>query len=175
MHWLLDSIAVIFILFWGVKGYKNGLIEELGRLIGLVAAIMISISNSSNLSMKILNLVQTDYWLSIFLSFSIIFVGVIFIGRIFTRLVKIAFLTGGNQLINQSLGFFFGSIKGSFTLIVFIWLIAILPLPKWTIFIDNNSRLAKAGNEARERIVSFFHWEDPIVLSESYIKKFTKP
>ena len=57
MHWLLDSIAVIFILFWGVKGYKNGLIEELGRLIGLVAAIMISISNSSNLSIKILNLV----------------------------------------------------------------------------------------------------------------------
>ena len=175
MLWLLDSLAVIFIIFWGFKGFKNGLIEELGRLIALFAAILISISNSSNFSVKISNMVQIDYWLSMFVSFSILFIGVILIGRIFTKLVKIAFLSGGNQLMNQSLGFFFGSIKGAITLIVFIWLIAILPLPKWTIFIDNNSRLAKAGNEAREMIVSFFHWEDPIALSESYIKTFTKP
>ena len=139
MLWLLDSLAVIFILFWGFKGFKNGLIEELGKLIGLFAAILISISNSLNLSIKILNIVRIDYWLSIFLSFSIIFIGVIFIGRLFTKLAKIAFLSGSNRLINQSLGFLFGSIKGGFTLIVFIWLIAILPLPKWTNFIDDNS------------------------------------
>ena len=175
MLWLLDSLAVIFILFWGFKGFKNGLIEELGKLIGLFAAILISISNSLNLSVKILNIVRIDYWLSIFLSFSIIFIGVIFIGRLFTKLAKIAFLSGRNRLMNQSLGFFFGSIKGGFTLIVFIWLIAILPLPKWTNFIDDNSRLAKVGNEARKMIILFFHWEDPIALSESYIKAFTKP
>jgi len=175
MLWLLDSLAVIFILFWGFKGFRNGLIDELGRLIGLLAAILISISNSLNLSIIISDMLKTDYWLSIFLSFSFIFIGVIFIGRFFTKLVKIAFLSSENQLMNQSLGFFFGSIKGVFTLIVFIWLIAILPLPKWTNFIDNNSRLAKAGNEAREMIVLFFHWEDPIALSESYIKTLTKP
>ena len=154
MLWLLDSLAVIFILFWGFKGFKNGLIEELGKLIGLFAAILISISNSLNLSIKILNIVRIDYWLSIFLSFSIIFIGVIFIGRLFTKLAKIAFLSGSNRLINQSLGFLFGSIKGGFTLIVFIWLIAILPLPKWTNFIDDNSRLAKVGNEARKMIIT---------------------
>jgi uncharacterized membrane protein required for colicin V production len=175
MFWLLDSLAVTFILFWGYKGFKNGLIEELGRLIGLITAILISMSNSLNLSIKISNIIQIDHWLSVFISISIIFMAVIYIGRFFTKLVKIAFLSGGNQLMNRSLGFFFGSIKGVFTLIVFIWVIALLPLPKWTTFIHNNSQLAMEGNKARVMVVSFFHWEDPIELSESYIKKFTKP
>ena len=102
MLWLLDSLAVIFILFWGFKGFRNGLIDELGRLIGLLAAILISISNSLNLSIIISDMLKTDYWLSIFLSFSFIFIGVIFIGRFFTKLVKIAFLSSENQLMNQS-------------------------------------------------------------------------
>ena len=175
MLWFIDSLAVIFIFIWGYRGFKNGLIEELGRLISLIVAILVSISSSSILSQKIYNLFQTDYWFSIFISFSAIFVGVIFVGRFFTKLVKIAFLSNGNQLMNQFLGFFFGSIKGVFTLLIIIWFVAILPLPKWTSFIDKNSRLARSGNEAKEIIVSFFNWEDPIELGESYIKNITKP
>jgi len=58
---------------------------------------------------------------------------------------------------------------------VFTWFIALLPLHKWTMIIENNSRLARLGNEFRISLVSFFNWDDPISLSESYIKQLTQP
>jgi membrane protein required for colicin V production len=175
MFEILDGVAIAFILLWGYQGFKNGLIEELGRLLGLIAAILISISRSSELSLKLTDYIQIEYWLSIFLSFSILFISVIFISRLFTKLIKIAFLSKGNQMMNRSLGLFFGALKGGGMMIVLVWIIAILPLEKWTTFINQNSHLAIIGNKLRISTVSFFNWEDPVMVSESYIKELTKP
>tara|TARA_B110000003_G_C16650600_1_gene533964 strand:- start:4787 stop:5314 length:528 start_codon:yes stop_codon:yes gene_type:complete len=175
MFEILDGLAITFIFLWGYQGFKNGLIEELGRLLGLIIAILISISKSSDLSLKLTDYVQIEYWLSIFLSFSILFISIIFIARFFTKLVKIAFLSQENQLMNRLLGLFFGALKGVGIMIVFVWIIAILPLEKWTAFINQNSRLAIIGNKLRVSTVIFFNWEDPVLVSESYIKELTKP
>jgi uncharacterized membrane protein required for colicin V production len=175
MFGILDGVAIAFILLWGYQGFKNGLIEELGRLLGLIVAILISISKSSDLSLKVTEFMQIEYWLSIFISFSILFISIIFTARFFTKLIKIAFLSQGNQLMNRLLGLFFGALKGSGMIIVLVWIIAILPLKKWTSFINQNSRLAVIGNDLRISTVSFFNWEDPVMVSESYIKKLTKP
>jgi uncharacterized membrane protein required for colicin V production len=175
MFGILDGVAIAFILLWGYQGFKNGLIEELGRLLGLIVAILISISKSSDLSRKVTEFMQIEYWLSIFISFSILFISIIFTARFFTKLIKIAFLSQGNQLMNRLLGLFFGALKGSGMIIVLVWIIAILPLKKWTSFINQNSRLAVIGNDLRISTVSFFNWEDPVMVSESYIKKLTKP
>ena len=175
MFGILDGVAIAFILLWGYQGFKNGLIEELGRLLGLIVAILISISKSSDLSLKVTEFMQIEYWLSIFISFSILFISIIFTARFFTKLIKIAFLSQGNQLMNRLLGLFFGALKGSGMIIVLVWIIAILPLKKWTSFINQNSRLAVIGNDLRISTVSFFNWEDPVMVSESYIKKLTNP
>jgi len=175
MPWLLDGIAILFILFWGYRGFKNGLIEELGRLLGLIIAILISISSSANLSLKLVKFLPMDAGMSIFLSFGLLFISTILVARVFTRLAKIAFLSNGNQLINRTLGLFFGATKGVSLIIVIVWVIAILPLQKWSTYIEKNSSLANQGNILRVQIVSFFNWEDPIILSESYIKKITQP
>lgn len=175
MFEILDGFAITFIFLWGYQGFKNGLIEELGRLLGLIVAILISISKSSDLSRKVTEFMQIEYWLSIFISFSILFISIIFTARFFTKLIKIAFLSQGNQLMNRLLGLFFGALKGSGMIIVLVWIIAILPLKKWTSFINQNSRLAVIGNDLRISTVSFFNWEDPVMVSESYIKKLTKP
>lgn len=175
MFGILDGVAIAFILLWGYQGFKNGLIEELGRLLGLIVAILISISKSSDLSLKVTEFIQIEYWLSIFISFSILFISIIFTARFFTKLIKIAFLSQGNQLMNRLLGLFFGALKGGGMIIVLVWIIAILPLKKWTSFINQNSRLAVIGNDLRISTVSFFNWEDPVMVSESYIKKLTKP
>ena len=42
-------------------------------------------------------------------------------------------------------------------------------------FIEQNSRLAQKGNLFRVSIVSFFNWDDPVLMSESYIKQLTQP
>ncbi len=175
MFGILDGVAIAFILLWGYQGFKNGLIEELGRLLGLIVAILISMSKSSDLSLKVKEFIQIEYWLSIFISFSILFISIIFTARFFTKLIKIAFLSQGNQLMNRLLGLFFGALKGSGMIIVLVWIIAILPLEKWTSFINQNSRLAVIGNDLRISTVSFFNWEDPVLVSESYIKKLTNP
>jgi|TARA_B110000914_G_scaffold73004_1_gene63979 uncharacterized membrane protein required for colicin V production len=175
MEFFLDGFAIVVILLWGYVGFKNGFIEELGRLLGLVTAVLISISNSSRLSITLSDFFSIDQWLSTFLSFSSFFIFTIFLFRILTKLVKIAFLTEGSELINKILGFFFGAIKGGGILIVLVWFIAILPLKKWTNFIQDYSELAKQGNQFRIGLVSFFNWEDPITVSESYIKKVTQP
>ena len=175
MFGILDGVAIAFILLWGYQGFKNGLIEELGRLMGLIVAILISMSKSSDLSLKVTEFIQIEYWLSIFISFSILFISIIFTARFFTKLIKIAFLSKGNQLMNRSLGLFFGALKGGGMMIVLVWVIAILPLEKWTTFINQNSHLAIIGNKLRISTVSFFNWEDPVMVSESYIKELTKP
>jgi uncharacterized membrane protein required for colicin V production len=77
--------------------------------------------------------------------------------------------------MNRSLGFLFGGIKGGFIVMVFIWVIAILPLKKWSIIIQENSQIAQRSNKLRLEMVTFFNWEDPVALSESYLKQLTQP
>ena len=68
MSWFLDGLALLFIVLLGVIGFKRGLIEEFGRLLGLIFAILISISNSTKFSVKVNDLLQMDGWACSFLS-----------------------------------------------------------------------------------------------------------
>ena len=60
-------------------------------------------------------------------------------------------------------------------MMVFVWFMAILPLQKWSDIIAANSKLAQKSNQIRIAMVEFFNWEDPIALSESYLKQLTQP
>ena len=63
MTWLLDGFSILFILFLGYNGFNRGLIEELGRLVGLLIAILISISNTKLVSDKMIGIVDLDDWI----------------------------------------------------------------------------------------------------------------
>ena len=93
MSWFLDGLAVLFILFLGYNGFKRGFIEELGRLLGLALAILISISNSVNLSIKLNEILPADEWMGIFLSFVLLFTAALIAARVLTKLVHIALLS----------------------------------------------------------------------------------
>ncbi|MDC1037756.1 CvpA family protein [Candidatus Marinimicrobia bacterium] len=175
MSWFLDGLAILFVVLLGIVGFKRGFIEELGRLIGLIIAILISVSNSAKLSIKLNEIFPSDQWMGLFLSFSLLFTVTLIGARVLTKLVHIALLSKSNQLMNRSLGFLFGGIKGGFIVMVFIWVIAILPLKKWSIIIQENSQIAQRSNELRLEMVTFFNWEDPVALSESYLKQLTQP
>ena len=60
MLWIFDGLVVFFILLLGYNGFKKGLIEELGRLLGLVVAILLSISQSTFVSIKIDQFINAD-------------------------------------------------------------------------------------------------------------------
>jgi uncharacterized membrane protein required for colicin V production len=116
-----------------------------------------------------------DEWMGMFLSFSLLFAVTLMATRILTKMVQIALLSKSNQWMNRSLGFVFGSIKGFFIMMVFIWIMAILPLQKWSNIIQANSILAQKSNLIRINMVEFFNWEDPVALSESYLKQLSQP
>ena len=175
MSWFLDGLAVFFLIILGVSGFARGLIEELGRLVGLIAALIASVSSSSELSQRLVKLAAMDRWVALCLAFAGIFAVVLIATRILTRFIHIAYLSKSNQWVNRSLGFVFGSIKGFFIIIAFTWILAIVPLQKWSHVIASNSRIVQTGTAFRVAVVSFFNWEDPVALGESYIMELTQP
>ena len=120
MLWFLDGLVVVFILLLGYNGFNKGLIEELGRLLGLVLAILFSISQSTFISTKLNEFINADEWVIMFFSFSLLFVIALLISRIITKMFHIALLSNNNQLMNRSLGFTFGLIKGYIIFLVFV-------------------------------------------------------
>ena len=175
MTWFLDGAAILFILFLGYVGFNRGLIEELGRLIGLIIAILISMSNTKSISDKIVGIVGFDDWIIKILTFTLLFIAAIVFTRLLTKMLNIAILSKNNQMMNQSLGFTFGAFKGFFIIMTILWFIALLPKQKWTSFIGKKSNILIISNQFRISIISFFNWDDPVELSESYIKQLTQP
>ena len=175
MTWFLDGFAILFILFLGYNGFNRGLIEELGRLIGLIIAILISMSNTKSVSDKIIGIVGLDDWIIKILTFSLLFIATITLTRLLTKMLNIAILSKNNQMMNQSLGFTFGAFKGFFIIMTILWFIALLPKQEWTSFMGKKSNISKISNQFRISLVSFFNWDDPVELSESYIKQMTQP
>ena len=171
----LDSLAIFFIIIMGYSGFTKGFIEEFGRLLGLIFAVFVSMSKSVLLFTYISTFVHYKESILLPLSYTLLFVLSICIGRILTKFAHIAFLSVENRLMNHTMGFIFGMLKGATLLISFVWLISILPLQKWNTIINENSNFAIYSNEIRLSVISFFNWEDPISLSESYIKKITQP
>ena len=175
MAWFLDGFAILFILFLGYNGFYRGLVEELGRLVGLIIAILISMSNTKSVSDKIIGIVGFDDWIIKILTFSLLFIATITLTRLLTKMLNIAIISKNNQMMNQSLGFTFGAFKGFFIIMTILWFIALLPKQEWTSFMGKKSNISKISNQFRISLVSFFNWDDPVELSESYIKQLTQP
>ena len=175
MAWFLDGFAILFILFLGYNGFNRGLVEELGRLVGLIIAILISMSNTKSVSEKIIGIVGFDDWIIKILTFTLLFIAAIVFTRLLTKMLNIAILSKNNQMMNQSLGFTFGAFKGFFIIMTILWFIALLPKQKWTSFMGKKSNILIISNQFRISIISFFNWDDPVELSESYIKQLTQP
>jgi len=175
MFWILDGISFVCILVIGYNGFKNGLVEEMGRLLGLVIAILIAIANTSFLSSELHKILPLDNWLTKCFSFTFLFMTALILSRMLTKLVQITYVSKDNDLINKAMGFIFGSIKGAFMLVIFFWFVAILPIEKWKMIINQKSQIAFYSHQFRKSIVSFFNWEDPVSLSEAYIRQLTQP
>ena len=171
----LDSLAIFFIIIMGYSGFTKGFIEEFGRLLGLIFAVFVSISKSIVFSSYLSTLIDYNGSILLPLSYTLLFISSICIGRILTKFAHVAFLSVENRLVNHTMGFFFGMVKGATLLIAFVWFVSILPLQKWNNIINENSKLITYSNQIRLSVISFFNWEDPVTLSESYIKKITQP
>ena len=173
MGYFIDGFAVFYLIVMGMIGFKRGLIEELGRLFGLVLATFISFKYYIILAGKIHELLTIDPWVEMILSGAGLFAITIFSVRLLTKFFHIAFLSDNNQWVNQFMGVLFGALKGLVVMAVIIWFIDILPLDKWSSIIIDNSRIAKTNIIIRDGIIETFHWQDPIKKSEEFIQSLS--
>ena len=171
----LDSMAIFFVILMGCKGYKKGLIEEFGRMLSLIFAVIFSLSKSTALSNYLTIVFNYESTFILPCSYMILVIISICIGRVITKFAHIAFLSLGNRIMNHIMGSIFGMIKGGISLIIFFWFISVLPLQKWTIIINESSKLINYSNVIRTSVISFFNWEDPVSRGESYIKHIIEP
>ena len=84
----LDALAIFFIITTGVVGFRRGLLEELGRLLGLIFATIFSLNLYIGIGSNIIEWVKIDpsihFILNIILSISLILIS----KRMITKLIQ---------------------------------------------------------------------------------------
>ena len=167
----LDVLACFFIAIMGSIGFRRGFIEEMGRLIGLIISTVFSLKYYLTLSSKILTFINLNTFVVMVISFSIIFVLMLFIIRVLTRIFHILLTSRGTKFANRSMGFVFGSLKGIIILMLIYWTIDLFPSNKWISIIRKESYLSYKFTNTRYVIINLFHLEDPVKEGEVFIKE----
>jgi membrane protein required for colicin V production len=168
----LDILATMFIIALGVIGYKRGLVEELGRLLGLIIAISFAWSYYVELSGIILNIIfNINPWVVMVFSFTIIFIAVLLLARILTKFIHLLLLSKSTKLVNRTMGFVFGSLKAVLIVMVFIWALDISQKKEWSNIIHTESSIAEFMTSARLKIIHSFYLQDPVTKGEEFVQE----
>ncbi len=124
---VLDIVIIVFILFFGIRGIANGLINQVISILGIILAILFSYMLYEPLFklMHALGLGKQGSSIGAYiLGFIIIYVIVIILGNLIHNTLIYIHL----GWVNKGLGFFFGILQGAVIASVILWIIvSILP------------------------------------------------
>ena len=168
----LDALAFFFLIGMSVIGFRRGLVEELGRLLGLVIATVFSLKLYVGLGSLLLNWIPMDIWVLFILSFILIFSIILISMRILTRLVQFLFLSKSTKWVNRLMGTFFGGSKGILVVMMFFWIFELIPNNQSANIILKESEIAQYLINTRKSIISSFNLNDPIKSGEESIKNY---
>ncbi len=167
----LDLLSLSFIIGLGYIGFKRGLVEELGRLLGLIVAISFSWGYYLDLSGVILNLLNINPWVVMVFSFITIFIAFLLGMRIVTKLIHIFVMTNSTKMLNKGMGFAFGAMKGGLVIMLFLWMVDIVPKYEFSEIIHSRSMIASFLKTTRSKVIHTFNLEDPVAKSEKFVQK----
>lgn len=167
----IDALFMVFLLWIGILGFKQGFVEEFGRFIGLCVSVVVASKYYTMLSGFLSCWIVIDAWMLLVTSYIIIFIIILFTMRIITKMVNFFIVTKSKKWVNKLMGFTFGFLKGSVVLSMFVWVLDLLPNEKWSEIIIQKSYLANNLKSARVQIIKSFHWEDPTLQGEKFIKE----
>ena len=170
----LDALAIFFIISTGAIGLRRGLLEELGRLLGLIFATIFSLNLYTKIGSFIIEWVKIDpsilFILSFILSFSLILITI----RIITKLIHYLFLSKSTNWVNRLLGTFFGMSKGILFVMIFFWIFEIIPNSTIKDIVNQKSVIADHLVQLRKTIVITFNFSDPVAKGEKIILNYLK-
>jgi len=167
----LDILTTIFIISLGAIGYKRGLVEELGRLLGLLLAISFAWGYYVELSGIVLNIFNINPWVVMVFCFTIVFLMVLFLARLVTKFIHVLLLSKSTKLLNRGMGFVFGAIKAMLIVMIFIWALDISQKKEWTKIIHAESTIAEFMTSNRLKIINVFNLQDPVAKGEKFVQE----
>lgn len=167
----IDALIVFFIMVLGLLGFRRGLIEEFGRLLGLSLASILAFSQYVKLGNVFLKVVSMDAGIALISSYVLIFLTVLFTVRIFTKLIQFMFLSKSTKWVNRLMGSFFGLTKGLLLVLVIFWVMELLPQGNITTILQKESRLAPRLKSVRQNIINIFNLDNPVDGGSEYIQK----
>ena len=117
---LIDLLIIGFICYGVIKGFKNGLIIEVFRFIGLFISFFLSTNLDNLLSNEILKFININYEVLNIISFVFLFIVIqsliVYFAKGFTKLAKIVYLGFSNSF----LGSVFGGLKILLILLILV-------------------------------------------------------
>lgn len=108
---IFDLVILLIIGFFGFKGFKNGLVKELGSLIALIAGIFLAIRLSDLLGLLIQDNKQIEVEYIPIISFAIIFIIVVVLVLAFAKILNQFVKLIKMQWLNKIAGVIFSIIK----------------------------------------------------------------
>jgi len=169
---VIDALVIFFIMAMGLIGFRRGLVEEMGRLLGLILASIFALRYYVGLGSFLMEWVPIDIWLLFVLSYIIIFSAVLLVARMLTKLIHFLFLSKSTKWANRVMGTVFGLIKGLLVVMIFFWMVELFPDRESTNIIMSESRMVQRLIHVRKSIISTFNWRDPVELGEKTIREF---
>lgn len=126
---LLDFLIVIPVLFFAIRGIKNGLIGEVLGIIGLGAAVYLTFQFMDEMADLIRPLFSTDAAYVIFIAAALIFVVTLILAQLLDYFSAKFLRLSGLQSLNRVLGFFFGLLKGAIIVSALLLILAGFQIP----------------------------------------------
>lgn len=123
-----DIILTVIIGFFLIKGLFRGLIIEVFTLLGLVFAYIVATKEMNFAAMGISRLIDLPPALLMFLSFSLIFLLIVIVARIFAGALERLIRKTPATWLNHGAGGLFGLFKGTLIASLLALLTSILPL-----------------------------------------------
>ena len=168
----LDALTFFFLIGTSIIGFRRGLVEELGRLLGLIVATVFSLKLYVKLGSLLLNWIAIDVWVLFIMSFILIFSIILIFMRTLTRLIQFLFLSKSTKWVNRLMGTFLGGSKGILVIMMFFWGFELMPNSKSADIIMKESEMAQYLIKTRKSIISSFNLDDPIKSGEESIKNY---
>ena len=169
---MIDALAIFFTIAMGLIGFRRGLVEEMGRLLGLIFASVFALRLYVGLGSFLMEWIPIDVWLLFVLSYIIIFSGVLLMVRMITKLFHFLFLSKSTKWVNRVMGTVFGLMKGLLVVMIFFWMVELFPNRESSNIIMSESKMVQRLIQVRKSIITTFNWRDPVELGEKTIREF---
>lgn len=168
----VDALAFFFIITMSVIGFQRGLIEELGRFLGLLFATIIALKFYIGIGNIVITWIPIDIWVSFVLSFITIFSVTTILIRFITKLIQLLFLSKSSKFVNKIMGAVLGFAKGLIVIMIFFWTFELIPNSEVSFIVSGKSNVSQKLIKIRKAIVRTFNWDDPITFGEKLIRDY---